>query len=247
MLLVAGCAGGPRPATQPLPAADGVRVLFRVESEGPRGRSRFRMAAALRPPAQARLEFLGPVGGPRLVVATDGAQATAILPAERRYDLTPATPDAMHHLLGLPLDGARLIALLSGVPLCTLPAAPGVAAGAWEATCPAGDIRFSGVAEGPGGPLLEAVLFDSRSGAILAKLEYGDRFALPGGRWPRDIRMNLPKENVAISLRALEGPLAASLSDDLFAPSIPESFERRAIFGRPEDPALFGAADFGGP
>jgi hypothetical protein len=176
-----------------------------------------------------------------------------MLPAERRYDLTPATPDAMHHLLGLPLDGARLIALLSGVPLCSPPAGPGAASESTpatdlqrEATCPAGDIRFLGIAEAPGGPLREAVLFDARSGAILAKVEYGDRFALPGGRWPRDIRMSLPSENVAISLRAIEGPLTANLTDDLFAPSIPERFERRPIFGRPEDPALFGAGEPGG-
>ena len=209
------------------------------------------MAAALRPPSEARLEFLGPVGGPRLVVATDGAQATAILPAERRYDLTRATPDAMHHLLGLPLDGARLIALLSGVPLCPLPAAAGAPSTPatdlrWDAACAAGDIRFSGVFEAAGEPLREAVLSDAVSGAILAKVEYGDRFALPGGGWPRDIRMTLPSADVTITLTALEAPLAARLPDDLFAPSIPESFERSAIFGRPEDPALFGAADSGG-
>lgn len=238
-----------------IPAGDGVRVLFRVESEGPRGRSGFRMAAALRPPAAARLEFLGPVGGTRLLVATDGERATAILPSERQFDIAPGTPASMDRLLGLPLDGERLIALLSGAPMCrpervrrSAAQGPTPTTGGGElVACPPGDIGFSGVGGEPGGPLRSAALSDGGSGAIIAEVEYDDILAGPGGRWPRDIRLKLPLTDVAIKFTILDGPVAARLADDLFAPIIPDGFEHRPIFAGAGDPALYGAGHDTGP
>lgn len=255
LLLHQGCAGGPRPVTREVDAGDGVRVLFRVESESPSGRSRFRMAAALRPPASARLEFLGPVGGIRLVVATDGENATAILPPERQFDIAAGTPPSMQRLLGLPLDGSRLIALLSGAPMCPPESIrPGTASRppfpegrGLVVTCTPGDIVFSGVGGEPGQPLRTAALSDGGSGAIIAEVEYGDLLAGPDGPWPRDIRVKLPSTDVTIALTILDGPAAARLADTLFAPIIPDGFEHRPIFAQAGDPALYGVGHDTGP
>jgi hypothetical protein len=209
------------------------------------------MAAALRPPSQARLEFLGPIGGPRLVLATDGQRATAVRPQERQFDITPGTPGAMKRLLGLPLDGERLIALLSGAPLCRAPGPSGDEALGTPArrgppepvACPAGDVVVTD-ALGEGDEALRgAILRDAGTGAIIAEVEYGDRLPVPGGRWPRDIRVSLPTAEVTISLKALDGPAKARLPDELFAPSVPEGFVQRPLFGQAEDPALYGTGD----
>jgi hypothetical protein len=206
------------------------------------------VAAALRPPSAARLEFLGPLGGSRLVVATDGGRATAFRPAERQFDTAEGTPASMERLLGLPLDGERLVALLSGSPRCATVNAP--AGAPWggarrpgaggTGSRPAGDLVFTADGEAPDAPPAGAVLRDREGGAIIARVEYADRPTLPGGCWPRGIRVRLPAQEVTLSLTALDGPAAARLADDLFAPPIPDGFEQRPIFGGPGDPALFG-------
>ena len=209
------------------------------------------MAAALRPPSRARLEFLGPIGGPRLVLATDGQRATAIRPQERQFDITAGTPGSMKRLLGLPLDGARLIALLSGAPLCRAPGPSDEEASGTPVhhgptepvACPAGDVVVT-EALGEGDEALRgAILRDAGTGAIIAEVEYGDRLPVPGGRWPRDIRVSLPPAEVTITLKALDGPAKARLQDELFAPVVPDGFEQRPLFGQADDPALYGAGD----
>src|SRR5882724_6196053 len=100
-------------------ALAGYRALFKVVTDGPRGRAHFRMAAALLPPERLRLEFFGPVGGARLIVAVDGADLLAIIPGERRYDAAPASAETLDRILGLPLNAAQVIALLSGRPMCS--------------------------------------------------------------------------------------------------------------------------------
>src|SRR4030095_16720919 len=127
-LLQAGCASLPKSSAESAGSAPGVRALDQVRAAGPRGAEKLRLAAALRPPGSARLEFLGPLGGPRLIVPTDGRPATAVLPAARpappvspgggQSDVAPARPASMRRLLALPIDGERLIALLSGKPPC---------------------------------------------------------------------------------------------------------------------------------
>ena len=121
-MLLTGCAhGGARPAADPGGGAapDGVRLLFDARVTEARGEvTRFRLAVAFRPPDRLRLEALGPAGGTRLVIATDGAEAVALLVSDRRYDRAPATADGLVRWTGLPIGAADLGALLQGQPPC---------------------------------------------------------------------------------------------------------------------------------
>ncbi len=117
-----GCAhGGARPAPEPMAdqAPNGVRLLYEARVTEARGQvTRFRLAVAFRPPDRWRLEALGPAGGTRLVIATDGAEAIALLVGDRRYDRAPATAGGLSRWTGLPLGAADLGALLQGLPPC---------------------------------------------------------------------------------------------------------------------------------
>jgi hypothetical protein len=130
-LVAIACAGHRPPSGEP-EVPNGSRLLYKAESQTPEGRNRFRVAAAVRPPDHLRLEILGPLGGPRLLLATDGREAIAIDPTGRRYDRAEATAEALGRITGLPLDPAGLVAALQGRVVC----APGVSA---AGTAPGGD------------------------------------------------------------------------------------------------------------
>src|SRR5439155_23132515 len=120
-LLVSACAGAHLPDAQPRssPAdARGYRALFRGEAEGPGGKGRFRVAVAILPPDRLRLEFFGPVGGPRVIVAASSDETVALLPSARAYERTRSSADAIERILGMPVDVPGLVALLTGRPMC---------------------------------------------------------------------------------------------------------------------------------
>lgn len=99
--------------------ADGVRLLYDAQVTSAGGKTtRFRLAVAYRPPDRLRLEALGPAGGTRLVIATDGAEAVALLVSDRRFDRAPATAEGLARWTGLPLGAADLGAVLEGKPPC---------------------------------------------------------------------------------------------------------------------------------
>lgn len=96
-----------------------MRLLYDARvTAGDGGTTRFRLAVACRLPDRLRLEALGPAGGTRLVIATDGAEATALLVADRRWDRAPATPEGLERWTGLPLGASDLGAILQGKPPC---------------------------------------------------------------------------------------------------------------------------------
>jgi hypothetical protein len=247
------CAGR-APVTEAVrPAAEGggYRALFRGDWRGPGGRERFRLAAALLPPDRLRLEVLGPVGGPRLVVAVDGRAALALLPAERAYDSGEATRETIDRLLGIPLLPAHLVALLMGRPMCRPEAAQqqmrtraaaafGRTVAWYEVTCPPGDIRYRALCKERGGALEAASVREGLSGDSILEVEYGDHGEGPGPRWPRRIEIRLTARSAALTLIADEGPAMSDVAPELFAPPVPEGFERRAIAESHSAPGLLG-------
>ena len=238
-----------------------MRALYQVRADGPRGAEKLRLAAALRPPGSARLEFLGPLGGPRLIVTTDGRHATAVLPSERQYDVAADRPASMRRLLGLPIDGERLIALLSGKPPCeperagSQAEAQGAGARLEDAgthdesglfSCDQDGIRFAGRRALPDGLMRRVALLDLKDGAVVAEIDY-EAASAPGADapWPRALDIDLKESRTRIHLEILEGPAKGPLADDLFAPDLPEDFARRAIFAAPGDPAFYAPAGGG--
>ena len=258
LLCLAGmaCAGarprettGAAPAVGAVPSARGYRALFRGQSEGPEGKGRFRMAVSIAPSDRVRLEFFGPVGGPRLVLAATGDSVVVLRPADRSFERTGATASALERLLGVPVGTAEFVALLQGTPMCpqeaarvdvkTRPAAVFGRTVAWyEVTCPPGEIRYEARCEERGGTLLGATVREGISGVIILEVEYGDYEKGPGPRWPRQIRVQLPRRDASVTLAAVEGPWSADIPEAIFSPEIPDGFEERSIEPPPGAPGL---------
>ena len=226
--------------------------MFRAETRGPEGKERFKVAAAILPPSRLRLEFFGPIGGPRLVVVTDGEEATAILPAERTYDRAEATAETMDRLLGIPLDSERLIALITGRPMCSPEAAEqqirtrkaatfGRTVAWYEVNCPPGEIRYRAMCEERGGQLRQAIIREGISGDTILEVEYDGYEQGPGPRWPSEIRLRLSRRQVTVTLRATEGPRASHLSETIFATDVPAGFQRKSFLGSFSAPGLLGS------
>lgn len=255
MTLALGACAGTQPPTLDVPGSTpsvrGYRAFFSGESRGDEGRTRFRMAAAIVPPNRIRLEFFGRVGGPRLIVATDGTMVTALIPPRRIYDRREVSPQTMEHLLGVPLGATRLIALLTGQPMCrweatiqllkTRAAATfGRTLDWFEIECPPGDIRYRAFSKERGGLLERATVREGISGDMILEVEYGDHLEGETSRWPRQIRLQLKRMRSTVTLKAIEGPVAGDVAEDIFAPRIPESFERRPGLLSLPAPGLLG-------
>jgi hypothetical protein len=210
------------------------------------------MAVALMPPDRIRFEFLGPAGGPRLIVAADDGNATALLPAERTYERADASPRSLERLLGLPLDAGQMIALLTGQPMCRPEAAEQVLhtksvatfgrTTAWyEVVCPPGEIRYQARSQERGGVLVEATVREGTSGAMILEVEYGDHEEGQGPRWPHQIRLHLAQRQSTVSLSVIDGPRASDPEASIFTPPVPSDFKRRADLFYLPAPGLLGS------
>ena len=132
MILLAGCASlpPPREAGQPVSHALRDEIVARVQSREGQIRSlrgiaavevtwdqkifRFREAVALRSDGRFRLETLGALGLPTLIIASDGSQVVAHNPR----DPAGKSPDGceyLNRLLGLELPPAAFVRLLAGL------------------------------------------------------------------------------------------------------------------------------------
>ncbi len=247
--------GGSRPISDPADlsaTAHGYRALFKGQSVGPEGKQRFRMAAVLVPPDRLRLEFFGPVGGAHLVVAASGGESIVLSPRERAWDRGPASAVGMERLIGVPLAPFDLVALLTGRPMCTeteasqtvrtRPAATFGRVHTWfDVSCPPGEIRYLARCRERGGLLETATVREGISGAMILEVEYGDHVEGSGQRWPKEIEIRVARRNTTVSLRAVDGPWAGPIQDSLFAPPVPEQFERRPLIASLTAPGLLGS------
>lgn len=247
-----GCAGVRSPEVgppMPGPSAHGYKALFRGESEGQGAKGRFRVAVSILPPDRMRLEFLAPGGAPWLVVAATAESTLALLPSERAYEKTASSPKALDRLLGVPLESAEWIALLTGRPMCaqeavhvevmTRPAATlGRTLSWYQVSCPPNEIRYQARCEERGGALLSATVSEGISGAMILEAEYGDYDKGLGPRWPRLVRLRLPGKGAVVQLSAVEGPWASDIPEALFTPEIPDGFESRTLSLFPAGPGL---------
>jgi len=254
IVILPGCAGQAPPTTDAIDApgsARGYRALFRGRVTGSEGKTRFRMAAALAPPGRVRLEFFPPIGGARLIIASDGAMTTAMMPADRIYVRQPTTAESMEQLLGLPLVGESLIALLTGQPMCSpdeseqqvrsgKPGTFGIRPSWYEIECPPAQFRYLARSEERGADLEEVTLREGLSGEMIAEIEYDDFVESAGARWPRQILMEIARGNTKVSLTATDGPAPGVLAGEIFAPAIPAGFEMQPRLSSLSAPGLLG-------
>lgn len=209
------------------------------------------MAAALLPPDRVRLEFFPPVGGPRLIIASDGSTTTALMPADRVYARQPTTREMMERLFGLPLEGEGLIALLTGQPMCSPDEADQqVRSGSagtfgrrpswYEIECPPAEVRYLARSQERGGDLEEATLREGLSGDMIVEIAYDDYVEQAGARWPRRIIMALARNSTTVLLTAIDGPQPGVLAGEIFAPTIPAGFAMQPRLSNLPAPGLLG-------
>jgi hypothetical protein len=236
--------------------ANGYRALFRGEATGPEGKRRFKMAVALVPPDRLRLEFFGPIGGPRLVVAVNADRVLALFPRDRIWDGGEASAAWMDRLVGVPLAPSDLVALLTARPMCPqgleeqhVQTKPAVTFGRtltwYDVTCPPDEIRYRARCKERGGLLDVATVREGLSGAMILEVEYGDHIQNSGPRWPKEIRIHVAQRQTMVALEALEGPTINHVQDSVFAPAVPESFARRPIPISLIAPGLLGSTASG--
>ena len=77
-------------------------------------RLRGNVDAGFEAPDKVRLEGRAPIGRPVFILAAPGAEATLYLPRENRVLRNARASEVVEALVGLPLDGAELRALVSG-------------------------------------------------------------------------------------------------------------------------------------
>jgi len=248
------CSGQAPPATVAMDtpgAARGYRALFRGRVTGRDGTTRFRMAAALAPPDHVRLEFFPPVGGARLIIASDGATTTALIPADRLYLRQPTTPESMEKLLGLPLQGNGVIALLTGQPMCApeeseqqvrsgRPGTFGLRPSWYEIECPPESVRYLARSEERGADLQNATLREGLTGEMIVEIAYDDFVESAGARWPRQILMDIARGSTRVSLTATDGPAPGNLAGEIFLPPIPDGFAMQTSLSSLPAPGLLG-------
>jgi hypothetical protein len=154
-----------------------------VKGESLRGRSR--ALVAFRRPDGLRIEIPGPAGA-RLVAVARGGRLTAVLPGERAYLETSATPDDLEALVGIPLAPSALMDLVLGV------APPGARAyrASWgetlprrvEATLADGTRVALSVDEAEAGLELPGAAFDPPPHGSFRRIDADEARRLLGGR-----------------------------------------------------------------
>jgi hypothetical protein len=220
---LAGCAsGGARPATRPEESLDSLRILYEGRNESPGVSHRFRLAVALGPADQLRLEVLPPVGGPRLVVIADGRRLIALDPAHHRAETWDPAAQGVKRLLGAALGTQEMRLLLEGGSPCPSREGPELR------ECPFGTGRFR-----PAGPIQDhargGTILDSTGRALLV-VEYPDP-ADEGEPWARSLRLRRPGEDDSLLLKRTSGPGASRLDASLFSTEPPAHFETGSVLG----------------
>jgi hypothetical protein len=82
---------------------------------------------------------------------------------------------------------------------------------------------------------------------MILGIEYDDHEEGLGPRWPRRLRLSLPREGATLTLVAAEGPAQGDVPETLFVPVAPSGFERRALRLSLSAPGLAGSVADGGP
>jgi len=91
-----------------------VEVTMGLSGRAGGTRLRGNVDAGFQEPDRVRLEMRAPIGRPIFILVAPGPAATLYLPREHRVLRNARTADVVEALVGLPLDGRELRALVSG-------------------------------------------------------------------------------------------------------------------------------------
>ena len=160
------------------------------------------------------MELFGPVGGARLLLASDGAVVTAAVPGQRLHAEAPSSLETFEALLGLPLGEEDLLDLLGGALV-----------GERARQIPAGGtVRFRMVGEASGRPR-EMEIRIERPGreADDFRVVYGETTQTPAGPLPEEVRLS--RGDRALSL-VLKGARLRDVLPGSFHLDPPPGFQR---------------------
>jgi hypothetical protein len=226
VLCACATGGGARPRGEPGAEVEATRALYEGRVESPHDTHRFRLALALAPPGRMRIEILPPVGGPRLVVISDGRKLLALDPARRIAELWDREGEGVSRLLGASLGADDLLVLLEGRSPC----GPDDGLGLPDAGCAfAGGLYRPGPsAETP--PIRSAAILDA-AGTPLLFVAYPAPKPAPGA-WQRTIDIQRPGEGQRIHLSLSSGPTRSNVAPALFSTDPPDRFEPGTVLPR---------------
>lgn len=91
-----------------------IRATLSLSGRAGATRLRGDVDAGFEAPERVRLEGRHPLGRPVFILAADGPEATLLLPRDNRVLRSVAARDVVEALVGLPLGGAELRAIVSG-------------------------------------------------------------------------------------------------------------------------------------
>jgi hypothetical protein len=215
VVLLAGChARAPRQPTAPQPTVPvtGGHLVYQATLEDGSGSQRFRLAVALSRPGRFRLEFLGPVGGPRVIVASDGRNLQALFPPQRLFGEGAATSQEMEVVLGLPLTPDEFLGLLTGSP-----------GDAGMESNPRPGVRVTYIAGDWGGPSEAQVEVTGASGDVSRyRVQYLDPGDGPWGRHAREMRLQQGERVLTLRLKSASPELPPAQA---FQVEVPARFE----------------------
>jgi len=200
---------GPGTTVSPQDVDYGHLVYQATLEEGTRKR-RFRLALAFSGRQKFRLEILGPVGGPRVILTSDGADLQAMFPPQRLFARSPATPENMEILLGLPLFPEEFLGLLMGFPP---PDAP------WRAgPRPGSPVQLEYERGESGRPTRAEVRVTGEHGGVTVHtVEYLDPGEGPWGRQAQQVHLLVGERGLRLRLKNAVRKLPS-----------PEAFRQRA-------------------
>jgi hypothetical protein len=87
---------------------------FKTTVHSQAGKRNFRQIVAAEPPDRIRLEIFGPFGHPRLILAVRENVAVGIFPRDGVYFLESDSAAVFRELLGVEIDAAALVPILTG-------------------------------------------------------------------------------------------------------------------------------------
>jgi hypothetical protein len=193
-------------------------LYYHATLEGGSKHRKFRLAIAFQRPGRLRMEVLGPVGGARAVIASDGQWLRAALPPRRVHARASASPGSLGILLGLPLSTDDLLEVLTG----SVPAQDG--GGAPEARTmvlkDGGHVRlevWSGLGPGPRRARVTVTGADGSEAAYLA--EYRSAGNSPWGPLAGEIVLSHGARTLTLRLKTAIRALPAAGAFQLAAPS----------------------------
>jgi hypothetical protein len=217
--LVAACHSSPEvsPSASAAPGPlDQGHLLYQASATGIGKRRKFRLALALWQPERFRLEVHGAVGGPRLVIASDGTTLRGALPASKLFAEGPAGAKSLQALVGLPLSTGDLLGLLTGTVVL------GFGGDVQETLLVGGDRAVLQLLRSASGGVAGATLRveDGRGGAVREyRFDYGDRRDAPWGDLPHEIRIAEGKRVLTLRLQSAVRRLPPPDAFDLVKPS----------------------------